>query len=252
MHGQQPAVSPEGLRHDGRRPLEHRKMVCRIGGFAGDGSALFTLGNTHVAASVFGPREQRGSRAERAAVVVEVHVAAFASQERKAPSRKDKRSVETAVLVRQAFEAVVETERFPRSEIRIVLNVLGADGGMRVACLNAASLALAHAGVPMRDLVAACAVGRVGETMLMDPTLKEDAAGAHCNVSDGLQAAAERLCSAAQSGARGGDACVAGAARRSHGAHGRACGRRRRTSCCRGPANRIVMTFFAEKKSNFF
>jgi exosome complex component RRP41 len=178
MHGKQPAVSPEGLRHDGRRPLEHRKMVCRIGGFAGDGSALFTLGNTHVAASVFGPREQRGSRAERAAVVVEVHVAAFASQERKAPSRKDKRSVETAVLVRQAFEAVVETERFPRSEIRIVLNVLGADGGMRVACLNAASLALAHAGVPMRDLVAACAVGRVGETMLMDPTLKEDAAGA--------------------------------------------------------------------------
>jgi exosome complex component RRP41 len=178
MHGHQPAVSPEGLRHDGRRPLEHRKMVCRIGGFAGDGSALFTLGNTHVAASVFGPREQRGSRAERAAVVVEVHVAAFASQERKAPSRKDKRSVETAVLVRQAFEAVVETERFPRSEIRIVLNVLGADGGMRVACLNAASLALAHAGVPMRDLVAACAVGRVGETMLMDPTLKEDAAGA--------------------------------------------------------------------------
>ena len=153
-------------------------MVCRVGGLAGDGSAFFGLGNTHVAASVFGPREQRGSRAERAAVVVEVHVAAFASQERKAPSRRDKRSVETAVLVRQAFEAVLETERFPRSEIRIVLTVLAADGGLRVACLNAASLALAHAGVPMRDLVAACAVGRVGETLLMDPTLREDGAGA--------------------------------------------------------------------------
>ncbi len=76
------------------------------------------------------------------------------------------------------FGAVVELERFPRSEIRIVLHVLAADGGLRVACLNAASLALAHAGVPMRDLVAACGVGQVGETLLMDPSLREDSAGA--------------------------------------------------------------------------
>ncbi len=74
------AVSSEGLRYDGRRPLEHRRIECRVSGLAGDGSAFFSLGNTHVAAAVFGPREQRGSRTERATIVAEVHVAAFASQ----------------------------------------------------------------------------------------------------------------------------------------------------------------------------
>ena len=37
--------------------------------------------------------------------------------------------------------------------------VLQADGGTRCAAINAALLALADAGVPMRDMVAACAAG---------------------------------------------------------------------------------------------
>ncbi len=40
-----------------------------------------------------------------------------------------------------------------------LLQVLQADGGTRCAAINAALLALADAGIPMRDMVAACAAG---------------------------------------------------------------------------------------------
>ncbi len=40
-----------------------------------------------------------------------------------------------------------------------MLQVLQADGGTRCAAINAALLALADAGVPLRDMVAACAAG---------------------------------------------------------------------------------------------
>lgn len=39
------------------------------------------------------------------------------------------------------------------------MQVLQADGGTRVAAINAAVLALASAGVPLRDLAAGCAAG---------------------------------------------------------------------------------------------
>lgn len=177
-----PALSPEGLRPDGRRQFECRRVSCRLGGLPGDGSALFSLGNTHVLCSVFGPREAlRGGRSSsslHASVVAEVNVAPFASSERKTvPRRRDRHAAETVLMLERVLASVVETHRFPGSEIRLVLTVLQADGGMRVAALNAASLALAHAGVPMRDLLVACAAGYRSETVLVDPSLRERGPG---------------------------------------------------------------------------
>jgi ribonuclease PH len=40
-------VSPEGLRVDGRRPKELRKLRCQLGVLASaDGSSIFEMGNT--------------------------------------------------------------------------------------------------------------------------------------------------------------------------------------------------------------
>ncbi len=42
-------VSPEGLRVDGRRPNELRKLAAKLGVLAtADGSAIFEMGNTKV------------------------------------------------------------------------------------------------------------------------------------------------------------------------------------------------------------
>jgi exosome complex component RRP41 len=56
-----------------------------------------------------------------------------------------------------------------------VLQVLQADGGTRCACINAACMALANAGIPMRDMVAGCAVGYLQSSPLLDLNYQEDA-----------------------------------------------------------------------------
>lgn len=55
--------------------------------------------------------------------------------------------------------------------------MLQADGGTRCACINAAFLALADAGIPMRDMVAGCAVGYLQSTALLDLNYMEDSGG---------------------------------------------------------------------------
>lgn len=51
-------INPEGLRMDGRRPDELRKIRCKLGIFArSDGSAYIEQGNTKVLVAVYGPRE---------------------------------------------------------------------------------------------------------------------------------------------------------------------------------------------------
>ena len=55
--------------------------------------------------------------------------------------------------------------------------MLQADGGTRCAAVNAACLALADAGVPMRDLVAACAAGHLDGSALLDLNYSEDSGG---------------------------------------------------------------------------
>lgn len=55
-------ISPEGLRIDGRRANEIRRIKCEMGLFErADGSAYFEQGNTRVLCAVYGPREVRYS-----------------------------------------------------------------------------------------------------------------------------------------------------------------------------------------------
>lgn len=49
--------------------------------------------------------------------------------------------------------------------------------GTRCCAINAATLALVNAGIPMRDLVCACAAGCIDGTPLLDLNYVEDSAG---------------------------------------------------------------------------
>lgn len=53
--------------------------------------------------------------------------------------------------------------------------VIQADGGTRCACINAAMLAVADAGIPCKDLAAACAAGYLQSRPLLDMNYEEDA-----------------------------------------------------------------------------
>ena len=58
--------------------------------------------------------------------------------------------------------------------MNLYLEVIEADGSTRVTSINAASLALADAGVPMRDFVVGLSVGKIDGTLILDLNVLED------------------------------------------------------------------------------
>lgn len=58
-----------------------------------------------------------------------------------------------------AFSSSLFTHLYPHSIITITLNVLSQDGSVLAACVNAATLALIDAGIPMSDYIIACTAG---------------------------------------------------------------------------------------------
>src|SRR5436309_8000703 len=79
-----------------------------------------------------------------------------------------------ASSIKEAFSSVVFKEQFPRTSVDIFIEVLQADAGTRCAGLTAASVALADAGVPMRDLVTSCASGKIDDVVCLDLNKDED------------------------------------------------------------------------------
>ena len=57
-----------------------------------------------------------------------------------------------------ALEAAVLAHTFPKSNVDVYCIILESGGSDLAVCVSAASLALADAGVEMRDLVSACRV----------------------------------------------------------------------------------------------
>ncbi|KAJ7533228.1 hypothetical protein O6H91_13G038500 [Diphasiastrum complanatum] len=160
---------------------EMRQLHAELGVIAkADGSATFEMGNTKVVAAVYGPREvQNRSQQlqEQALVRCEYSMATFSTGERRKRGKGDRRSTEISLVIRQTMESAILTHLLPRSQIDIFVQVLQADGGTRSACINAAALALADAGIPMRDLVASCAAGFLNNTPLLDLNYTEDSGG---------------------------------------------------------------------------
>jgi exosome complex component RRP41 len=100
-------------------------------------------------------------------------MAPFSVSERKRPG-PDRRSMEISKVIREALERVVFLNYFPTSGIDVFMEVLQADAGTRCAALTAASVALADAGVPMKDLVAGCAAGKADGHIVLDMMQEED------------------------------------------------------------------------------
>ena len=68
-------------------------------------------------------------------------------------------------------------EDYPRTAIVVWVEVLQSDGGSRVAGITAASLALADAGINMRDMVAGCSCGIIDDQVVADLDDTEDKEG---------------------------------------------------------------------------
>ena len=168
------------LRHDGRRFDELRSISMTVGVLKNsNGSAIVEYGRTKVLAAVYGPREPPAKHVllpNRAVIRCRYHMAPFSTHERKNPA-PSRREIELSKVIREALEPVVMSELYPRTSIDIFIEVINADGGTRTASITAASLALADAGIPMRDLVASVAVGKVDGVLVLDIDEVEDMYG---------------------------------------------------------------------------
>lgn len=69
------------------------------------------------------------------------------------------RTVEIQSTISSAFSSTLFTQLYPHSTIHIALSILSLDGALLAACINAATLALIDAGVPMSDYIVACTSG---------------------------------------------------------------------------------------------
>jgi len=167
----------DGRRLDGRLPDELRPLKIQAGVLKrADGSAYVELGENKVLAAVYGPREMHPRHLQQPDTAVlrcRYNMAPFSVEERKRPG-PDRRSVEISKVTREAIEPVVFLELYPRSAIDVFIEILQADAGTRTTGITAASVALADAGVPMRDLVSAVAVGKVDDTIVLDLNKQED------------------------------------------------------------------------------
>ena len=167
----------EGKRLDGRKPDELRPLKIQAGVLKrADGSAYVELGGNKVLAAVYGPRElhpRHLQEPDTAVLRCRYNMASFSVEERKRPG-PSRRSIEISKVAREALEPAVFTELYPRSAIDVFIEILQANAGTRTVGITAASVALADAGIPMRDLVAAVAVGKVDDTIVLDLTKEED------------------------------------------------------------------------------
>jgi exosome complex component RRP41 len=167
-------------RYDGREPNELRPIKIESGVLPNaDGSAYIEMGRNKIVVGVFGPREmhpKRLSKPNMATLRCRYHMAPFSVDPRRspAPSRRDN---EISMVMRYALEPAVFLERYPRSVIDVYAEILEADGGTRTACINAATVALVDAGIPMRDLVASCAAGKIDDQLVLDLGDYEDKEG---------------------------------------------------------------------------
>jgi exosome complex component RRP41 len=100
----------------------------------------------------------------------------FSTDTRKNPA-PSRREVEISKVMREALEPALMLEDYPRAAIDVFVEVLQADGGSRCAGITAASVALADAGINMRDIVSACAAGKVDGKIVLDINDVEDKEG---------------------------------------------------------------------------
>ena len=167
-------------RVDGRKADELRPVTIETGVVPNaDGSAYIEMGRNKIIAAVYGPREmhpKRLSKPNRGVLRVRYHMAPFSVDPRRspAPSRRD---TEIGMVMTDALEPALFLERYPRSVIDVFVEIIQADGGTRCASVNAAAVALVDAGIPMKDLVAACAAGKMDDHIVLDLGDYEDKKG---------------------------------------------------------------------------
>jgi exosome complex component RRP41 len=164
-------------RVDGRKMDELRPIRAEVGVIPNaDGSALFAFGDTFAIAAVYGPKPlhpQHLQDPEQGIIRCSYTMLPFSVSERARPG-PNRRSKEIGMVSGNALASVVDLTRFPGAVIDVEINIVQANASTRCAGINAAVMALAHAGVVMKELVSSVSIGKIDTTIVTDITKAEE------------------------------------------------------------------------------
>ncbi len=166
-------------RSDGRDLEELRPMEAKAGVIPNaDGSAYFKIGNTIAYCAVYGPRELFPRFLQNPKTgIIRCHYSMMpfsGSGERIRPGQ-NRRAQEISKVMNFALNPVIDLTDFPNAVVDIFVDLPQTDAGTRCAAISAAAIALADAGIPMKDLVSSVAIGQVEGTVVADLNYQEEA-----------------------------------------------------------------------------
>ncbi|MFH1326930.1 MAG: exosome complex exonuclease Rrp41 [archaeon] len=170
-------MAKEFIRDDGRKFDELRPIKAKVGIIPNaDGSAMFQFGDTIAIAAVYGPKEHhpRNQRnLEKGTLRCTYNMLSFSVEDRIKPG-PSRRSTEISKITEWALEPVLMIDKYATMVIEVNIQILQASASTRCAGINAAAMALAHAGIPMKDIVSSVSVGKIDKQLVLDVNKYED------------------------------------------------------------------------------
>lgn len=165
-------------RIDGRGFDEIRPIEAKVGVIKrADGSAMFKIGNTWAYAAVYGPRNLHPKFLQdpkKGILRCNYNMMPFSSSGERVRPGGSRRSKEISLVTAKALLPVLNLDEYPNSVVDVFIELPQTEAGSRCAGICAASMALADAGLEMKDLVAAVSVGRVADKLLVDLDYSEE------------------------------------------------------------------------------
>jgi exosome complex component RRP41 len=170
-------MSKEFKRPDGRKVDEIREMKAKVGIVPNaDGSAMFQFGDTIAIAAVYGPKKmhpQHLQNPEKGTLRCNYNMMSFSVTDRIRPG-PSRRSTEISKIIEWALEPVLMIDKYKNMVIDVHINIPQANASTRCAGINAAAMALAHAGIPMKDMVSSVSIGKLDKQLVVDLNKKEE------------------------------------------------------------------------------
>jgi exosome complex component RRP41 len=165
-------------RLDGRKDNELRPMEAKVGVVPNAaGSAEFRIGKTWAIAAVYGPKElfpKFLQNPKKGKLRCHYGMMPFSGSGERIRPGNSRRSQEIAMVMTKALEPVVDLSEFPNAVVDVYVDLPQTDAGTRCAAISAASMALADAGIPMKDMISALAVGKADDKIIADLDYMEE------------------------------------------------------------------------------
>ena len=167
-------------RSDGRTPDQMRPMKAEVGVIPNaDGSAMFKMGNTIAYAAVYGPREMYPrflQDPKKGILRCAYNMMPFSGHGDRVRPGGSRRSKEISAVTENALRQVIDLSEYPNAVVDVFIELPQTDAGTRCAGITAAAMALADAGLKMKDLVASMSMGVLDGEILTDVNGHEDCA----------------------------------------------------------------------------